>query len=162
MEREHAWFQRYGLAEGTSFGARAFLKLGRDDDAYELSKIAVSPEQDTEKKTTLVDCYSILGQVATKRGDLEEAGGHFAKALEEAKLSRLPMLEVVVAREWKRGLLVPQQRDCAAAEAVIDAACATMKKTRGQIARVLAAFDRPSPQDVVVSGHLSNPLRLPI
>ena len=58
----------------------------------------MSPEQRTEKKTTLVSCHSILGQVAAKRGDLDAADGHFADALAEAKLSRLPMLEVLAAR----------------------------------------------------------------
>ena len=130
------------VCSGFSFvatGALAFLKLGRDDDAWELARIGVSPEQKTERKFTFVVSHCILGRAALNRENVEEAERHFASALEEAKLSRLPMLEVVVAREWKRGLLVPQQRDCAAAEAVIDAACATMKKTRGQIARVLAA-----------------------
>ena len=87
-----------------------------------------------------MDCYSILGQVATKRGDLEEADGHFAKALEEAKLSRLPMMEVLAARDWKRHVLEPNERDTSGAEAVIDGACATMKKTRGELASVLSAM----------------------
>ena len=121
----------------TSFGASAFLKLGRDDDAYELARLGVAPEQQTEKKTTLVACNSILGQLAAKRGQLDEAEGHFARALEEAKLSRLPMLEVLAARDWKQHVLQPAGRDCAVAEAVIDAACAVMKKDRDQMARVL-------------------------
>ena len=121
----------------TSFGAHAFLKLGREDDAYEVSRIAVSPEQKTEKKTTLVSCHSILGQVAAKRGDLDEAEAHFANALREAALSRLPMLEVLAARDWKRHLLEPNGRDCGTAEEVIDSACAKMKKTREQLASVL-------------------------
>ena len=82
-------------------------------------------------------CHSILGQVAVKRGDLDEAEGHFANALEEAKLSRLPMLEVLAARDWKRYLLEPNGRDCGAAESVIDAACARMKKEKVQLAGVL-------------------------
>ena len=131
------FFQMVALYEITSFGARAFLKLGRDDDAYELARLAVSPEQNTVKKTTLVSCHSILGQVAAKRGELEAADGHFADALAEAKLSRLPMLEVLAARDWKRHLLAPKGRDCGAAEAAIDGACAKMKKTREQLARVL-------------------------
>ena len=133
MERGYCFVRRYGLHDLTSFGASAFLKLGRDDDAYELARLAVAPEQQTEKKTTLVACNSILGQVAAKRGQLDEADGHFARALEEAKLSRLPMLEVLAARNWIQHVLQPAGRDCAVAEAVIDAACAAMKKDRDQI-----------------------------
>ena len=139
IERESISLQRYGTYDATSFGARAFLKLGRDDDAYELAKIAVSPEQGNVKWTTLVTCRCILGQVAAKRGDLEEADGHFAKALEEARTSRLPMLELLTARDWKRYLLEPEGRECGAAEAVIDGACTEMKKTREQLAPVLRA-----------------------
>ena len=139
IERELCNIQRFGVGSTSCFGARAFLQLGRDDDAYELAKIAVSPEQGNVKWTTLVTCRCILGQVAAKRGDLEEAGGHFAQALEEAKLSRLPMLELLAARDWKRHLLKPEGRECAEAEAVIDGACGRMKKTREQLASVLEA-----------------------
>ena len=133
MEKDYPIALRYGTYDVTSFGARAFLKLGRDDDAYELSRIAVSPEQKTEKKTTLVACYCILGEVAAKRSDVEEAESHFANALQEAKLSRLPMMEVIAARGWKMHLLEPEGRGCGAADAVIDGACAKMKKTREQV-----------------------------
>ena len=126
-----------GQEDLPSFGARAFLKLGRDDDAYELSKIAVSPKQKSIKKGNLMTCHSILGQVAAKRGHLEEAEGHFANALKEAQLSRLPMLELLAARDWKKHLLEPYGRDVGVAEAVIDGACAKMKKTREQLEVVL-------------------------
>ena len=128
---------RISVYDITGAGARAFLKLGRDDDAYELARIAVSPEQMTEKRTTLVPCHSILGQIAAKRGNLEEADGHFANALKEAKVSRLPMLEVLAARDWKRHLLEPQGRNASEAESIIDAACLKMKKSREQLAPVL-------------------------
>jgi hypothetical protein len=137
MERNYIFHRRMGINDVTSLGARVFLKLGRDDDAYELARIAVSPEQKTEKKTTLVTSYSILGQIAAKRGQADEADGHFAKALEEAKLLKLPMLEVMVARDWKKYLLGPNELDSNAAEAIIDAACTKMKKTREQLASVL-------------------------
>ena len=137
MEYEYFFLKRFGLYDLTSTGARAFLKLGRDDDAYELSRIAVSPEQKTEKKTTLVDCHSILGQIVAKRGNLDEAESHFANAMKEAKLSRLPMLEVLVARNMKKHLLEPNGRDCSAAEEGIDSACRKMNKTREEVAWVL-------------------------
>ena len=104
-----------------------------------MSRIAVSPEQKTEKKTTLVSCHSILGQVAAKRGDLDEAEAHFANALGEAALSRLPMLEVLAARDWKRHALVAHGRSGAEADMVIDGACGKMGKTRKQLGSVLAA-----------------------
>ena len=120
-------------------GARAFRKLGRDDEAYETATIAVSPEQQTAKRTTLVDCYSILGQIAAARGNLDEAEAHFASAMENAKLSRLPMLELLAARDWKRYVLQPNERDCSAVEAAIDGACAKMKKTRERMGAALQA-----------------------
>ena len=49
-----------------------------------------------------MSCHSILGEVAAKRKQLEEADGHFANALEMAKQSGLPMLEVVVAHPSAR------------------------------------------------------------
>ena len=61
-ESDKYFFMRsFGLSGTAPFGALAFLKLGRDDDAYELAKIAVSPEQKTEKITTFIICYQVLG-----------------------------------------------------------------------------------------------------
>ena len=141
MERGSALFRLYGTLSVLDAGARAYHVLGRDDDASELSKIAVSPEFHKEtshpKKTVLASCHSILGQVAVKRGNLDEADGHFAKGLQEATLSRLPMLQVLAARDWKKYLLEPHGRDCSAAEAAIDAACAKANKSREQLAPVL-------------------------
>ena len=143
IERTYQAIRLYGFGffDLTSCCSRAFLQLGREDDAYELSTIAVSPQQKTFKKTTLVSCYSVLGQVAAKRGDLDEAEGHFANALKEAKLSRFPMLELIAARDWRKHLLEPKGRDCGAADAAIDGACAAMKKTREQLGVVLLSLD---------------------
>ena len=127
----------WGSYNIASLGEQALLKLGRDDDACELARLILSSEAKLEKKWILMSSHGVLGQFAAKRGDIDEADGHFASALEEAKLSRLPMLEVLAARDWKRHLLAPQWRDCGAAEAAIDGACAKMKKTREQLARVL-------------------------
>ena len=44
---------------------------------------------------------------------LRELGdGHFARALKEAERSRLPMLELLAARDWGEHLLEPNGRDC--------------------------------------------------
>ena len=64
-------------------------------------------------------------------------GTHFANALAEAKQSRLPMMEVLAARDWKKYLLEPNGGDASVVEAAIDGACAQMKKTREQMASVL-------------------------
>ena len=116
-----------------NLGARAFLKLGRDDDAVETARIAVSAEQRTMQKYVLVECHCVLGQVAAKRGDTEEASGHFGRALEEAKASRLPMLELLAARDWKQAMASSSD----AAEAVIGVACAKMGKSRSDLHVVL-------------------------
>jgi hypothetical protein len=71
----------------------------------------------------LVECHGVLGQVAAKRGDFEAASGHFTRGLEEARASRLPMLELLTARDWKRA--VGEQGEAA------------MGKSRAQLASVL-------------------------
>ena len=118
-------------------GEQALLKLGRDDDACELARLILSSKAKLEKKWILMSSHGVLGQFAAKRGDIDEADGHFASALEEAKLSRLPMLEVLAARDWKRHLLEPNGRGASEAESIIDAACLKMKKSREQLAPVL-------------------------
>ena len=47
--------------------------------------------------------------------------------------SRLPILEAVAARDWKRAVA----ESGVAAEAAIDAACAKMGKPRAQVAPIL-------------------------
>ena len=139
MERETPMIRLFCVVDITGLGARAFLKLGREDDAFELARQAVAPEQNTVKKSTLVTCRSIMGQIAARRGQDGEADGHFARALEDAEVSRMPMLELLVARDWKRYALEPTGRDCNEAEAVIDGACEKMNKTRAQLAAVLGS-----------------------
>ena len=100
----------WGFYNIASLGEQALLKLGRDDDACELARLILSSEAKLEKKWILMSSHGVLGQFAAKRGDIDEADGHFASALEEAKLSRLPMLEVLAARDWKRHVLEPRSK----------------------------------------------------
>jgi hypothetical protein len=110
--------------------ASVFLRLGRDNDAAEAARILVSPQHGCVLPSDLVHGHRVLGQVAAKRGDVEAAGGHFGRALAAAAASRLPLWEVIVARDWKRA--VPESG--VAAGAVIDAACTKMGKSRAQVA----------------------------
>ena len=119
------------------FGARAFLKLGVDDEAYDLAKSMISSPQEKEGENSLVVSYSILGQIAAKRGELDEADGFFATALAEAERSGIPMLELLAARDWKAFLLVPQGLDLTRTEEAIHGACARMGKSREQLASFL-------------------------
>ena len=112
--------------------AEAFLQLGRDDDAAEAARIGLLPEQHTHDTFAQGKYHRVLGRVAAKRGDAEEAGGHFGRALEEAKA--LPMLQLLAARDWKRSV---SASGGAAADAAIDAACAKMGKSRAELASVL-------------------------
>ena len=86
-----------GLASG-NLAARALFRMGREDEAFELAKMFVAPNE-TIKKVSIVDCHAILGKISAKRGNLAEAGEHFQNAMSEAKISRLPVLEVFAARE---------------------------------------------------------------
>jgi hypothetical protein len=47
------------------------------------------------------------------------------------------MLELLAARDWKKNLLAPNERNCDRAEAVIDGACAKMRKSREQLSSIL-------------------------
>lgn len=124
-----------GLASG-NLAARALFRMGREDEAFELAKMIVAPNE-TIKKVSIVDCHTILGKISAKRGNLAEAGEHFQNAMSEAKISRLPMLEVFAARECKKHLLEPNGLDCRPIEEKIDEACMQMKKTRKDIAAIL-------------------------
>jgi hypothetical protein len=103
-----------------------------DTDADEAARprILVSPEHHCVQQ---ID-HGVLGQLAAKRGDLKEADGHFGRALGAATASRLPLLEVVAARDWH---LAVGGGAAIAANAAIDAACVKMGKSREQLAPVL-------------------------
>ena len=133
-ERDQFFCQQWTLWGILDLAAAAFLRLGRDDDAAEAARILVSPEHHCAQPRNLARGHGVLGQLAAKRGDLEEASGHFARGMEAAKASRFPLEEVLIARGWKRAV---GESAAAAADAAIDAACAQMGKSRAQLAQVL-------------------------
>ena len=132
IERKSPWNFDFAYLGILHLAAEAFLKLGRDSDAAEAARIALSPEQQTREPCTLAECHKVLGQVAAKRGEFTEADGHFTRALEAAKASKYAMLEVLIAQSWKRAV---GQNGAAAADEVIDAACAKLGKPLEQVDR---------------------------
>jgi hypothetical protein len=131
----------YNMRLGTwcfeSTTARVYLKLGRDDDAYRMCQLALTPEHNCTKRFVLTQCHNILGQVAARRGSFDEANGHYERSLETAKQSGLPLFELLAARDWKKHVLEPDGRSMVTAEAAINAACASMGKTRERLASLL-------------------------
>lgn len=103
IEGGDPWLRHHGFANVASLGEQALFKLRRDDDACELARLVLFSEPELEKKCPIKP-HRVLGQAAAKRGNLGEADGHFASALEEAKLSRLPVLAArdTGHRDWGR------------------------------------------------------------
>jgi hypothetical protein len=132
-QHERAQFECQALMcfEGIlGLAAAAFLRLCRDDDATEAAGILVSSEHGCLQQSDLALAHGVLGQVAAKRGEAEEADGHFRRALGAAAASRFPLLEVTAARDWKQA--VPASGS--AADAVADTACLKMGKSRAELA----------------------------
>ena len=83
---------------------------------------------------TLVDSHLTLGKIAAKRGQHDEAEGHFSRACAEGVRSNLPTLEFLAGRDWRRHLLEPAGQPTGPADAVMDSACAKMGTRRGRMA----------------------------
>ena len=81
----------------------------------------------------IADCQCVLGRVLARRGDSVGAEAAFRAAAETARVARMPLVELIVARELERH--VPG----AGGDAMIDAACARLRKERAEFASLLAA-----------------------
>ena len=136
-ELEKSWCAHSGwtLMSISNFGARAYERLGRDEEAAETARFGVEMQK---RKVCVADCHCVLGRVSARRGDLAAAEEHFLTALELARESRCYAYEIVVAREWNRFVLTAADR-AAEADGVIDAACARMGKERTVFSSLLEA-----------------------
>jgi len=85
----------------------------------------------------VADDHCVLGRVMTRRGDTKTAEEHFRAAIDLARTARMPVFEIIAAREWKRHVLDSAGRS-GEADAVIDAACARMGKKRAAFEELLA------------------------
>ena len=125
-----AYMHVYCSANVLALGARAFERLGRDDDAATAAQLGIDQHK---KKVVISDCQRTLGRVAARRGDEAGAQATFVSAAETAQIARMPLLALFAGRDLKRH--VPAQS--AKGDQIIDAACARMGKERARFASAL-------------------------
>jgi hypothetical protein len=128
-ERSCPWSMHWGVTGMLCLATSVFLRLGRSEEAAEAACILVSPEHHCMLPSDLAHGHGVLGQVAAEHGGVEAADGHFERALAAAAGGPYPLVEVLVARDWKQ--VVPAS--AGAADAVIDAACVKMDKSRSEV-----------------------------
>ena len=112
-----------------NLGARVYEKIGDDDNAAATASLGVSGQK---KKAVSGDCRCLLGRVAATKGDSGEATNQFRMACEEAHEARVYLMEIVVAREWKK--LYPDNPD---SDTFIQRACLAIEKPKEQINELL-------------------------
>ena len=132
-ELEKQWMPNFawGTMNVLAWGARAYERVGLDDKAEETAKLAF---EISKKKTTIADCQCLLGRLAARRGNEEEAKAAFRAAAETARVGKWHMLGIVAGHELKRHVPAASEE----ADAIIDAACLRMGKDRTAFARLLA------------------------
>ena len=90
----HLW----GTQSLVMLGARAYLRLGKDDQAEATAEGGLA---EAKKVTTRVECHRVLGIVAARRGDLKKAEISFVMGMGEARDTGLYLLELLCARDVK-------------------------------------------------------------
>ena len=71
VEMDRAPFMHlWGTQSLVMLGARAYLRLGKDDQAEATAEGGLA---EAKKVTTRVECHRVLGLVAARRGDFAEA-----------------------------------------------------------------------------------------
>ena len=134
MDRDpllHLWF----IASLVMLGARAYLRLGKDDEAEATAQGGLA---EAKKVTTRVDCHRVLGIVAARRGDLKEAEASFVAGMEEARDAGLYLLELLCARDMKQFVVEKSQGQADEVDAMIAAAAERMNKTTADFGELLA------------------------
>ena len=118
----------------TSVSLRAFLRLGMDAEATETAKGGL---EDSKICTVRIECYRVLGIVATRRGDIADAEAKFKAGLDEARDTGMWLLELLCARDLLAFVLEGTGRE-SEAEPLIEAACNRMGKPRSNFEELLA------------------------
>ena len=118
-----------------ALGARAYLRLGKDDEAAETARGGLV---EAKKCTTRVECHRVLGRVATRRGDAESAEAALIAGAGDARECGLYLLELLCARDLVQFVYEGQGR-AAEGEAMIEAAAGRMGKPVSDFEELLSA-----------------------
>ena len=131
-----AYIHLWNPASLVILGARAYLRLGKDEEAEATAQGGLA---EAKKVTTRVECHRILGIVATRREDSKQAKASFLAGLEEARDTRLYLLEMLCARDLKQFVFEKSQAGQAEeADAVISSAAGRMGKSTADFGMLLA------------------------
>lgn len=123
---------QFGLASCLGLGARAYLQLHQLEDAKQCATLGLL---NSEKLFVRMDCHRVVALIAAKENDLATAEDHLTKALGEASKSGLPMLRLLVARDWER--LLPHSEFGEESSSLIETACYEMKRKRSDMVSIL-------------------------
>ena len=136
VEMDRAPFMHlWGTQSLVMLGARAYLRLGKDDQAEATAQGGLA---EAKKVTTRVECHRVLGIVAARRGDLKKAEISFVMGMGEARDTGLYLLELLCARDVKQFVIEPPQGQADEVDAMISAAAGQMNKTTADFGKLLA------------------------
>ena len=125
----------WNCASSVALGARAYLRLGKDDEAAETARGGLV---EAKKCTTRVECHRVLGVVATRRDDAAAAESSLLAGAEDARECGLYLLELLCARDLVQFVYEGQGR-AAEGEAMIEAAAGRMGKPVSDFEELLSA-----------------------
>ena len=135
MDRD-ATFHLWGTASLVTLGARAYLRLGKNEEAEATAQGGLA---EAKKGPTRVECHRVLGVVAARRGDLKEAEASFLAGMEEALDTGAYLLELLCARDLKQFVVEKSQGQAVGVvDAMISAAARRMNKTTADFEALLA------------------------
>ena len=133
------YFQVWHTASLVVLGARAYLRLGKDEEAEATAREGLA---EAKKVTTRVECHRVLGIVAARRENSEQAQASFLAGMEEARDTGMHLLEMLCARDVKQFVVEKSQgtqgQADEAADAAISAATGRMNKTTADFGELLA------------------------
>merc|ERR1712182_115406 len=91
--------RRFGFVEQSTIAlmaARVLERLDRRKDAVAIARV---PLDQGRNYIMRVNCLRLIGRVSAAQAEVHTASQAFADAISDAHTSRLPMLDVLVARD---------------------------------------------------------------